>query len=605
VAGTSRDGCRGHPGYNTVPGPRAFTWQKQLGNRADDTVGEAGWAWSRHTLPGTTDALSWTDQQALEHAFYSSTQPREDDGAPRQLWRSEGTGLFGGNVRLLQNVHVWEIKEGQTVLDFLRKVMDRRRSAGLGELRWTEIIGDSLADLKPYIFINDQIKGSLTYQNIAGSEVSIKGAEENSNTVALDLVGDHRTNETTSFQIVDESFTQFTGVESFGDPIDLIVTLSADYLSNGLEASYTATEASNFDALNVQQNISEDPNWGHVYTTLRIKNNWGFSATNRRDAKALTASSCDFALVTNKEGEGRVVIDYDGENNSPLTIRISGTLPLGAGFDFTPNPTTTDPPARFDGDATTPPASLPAQVWRIVYQDDDPQNDRFVDAFEEQTVVRLQLGGQARELICWGNNVRPFEGNSARLGSTNATARIEDYYFTLNLESSNRLRFFDGDASGKIKRMDWPGHRLVLAHNGAILALDTESGSNGGYPPKYVGAGETAVYNVKGEAQERKAYILRDDRDELLHWHKLAVEWYTTPRRTATWQLLDTGFDSWTDAEGNEVPFPKLGQLVTTATYAGHTRELNTPITMVEYDHDAGVTKWLTSWSNKDWRPRR
>jgi hypothetical protein len=101
-------------------------------------------------------------------------------------------------------------------------------------------------------------------------------------------------------------------------------------------------------------------------------------------------------------------------------------------------------------------------------------------------------------------------------------------------------------------------------------------------------------------------YILRDDRNELAFIAALASQYYLVVHNPATWALKDCGLlTSFSTVSNGQTYYPTLGQMVPKLTYSGQqgaeeSLVLNTNVTSIFYDNEAGVTTWRTDFVSYD-----
>lgn len=570
-AGNTATESRGNPGYN-VSSSDPWTVDQVLGNREPTNATQDSRGYYAHTYPAS-GAATWTDVQAMRHAMQSATQPLRGDGTNLTQFLD-----FDGATSLFAGVNPWRVDDGETAFSLLTRIMDRRRSQGLARLTFASAkSGEALADfLNPRITIYAQNLSDITYtEPNSGNAVTIDGATTNGTTTTVDLIGDQRLVDGT-FQVAAEVATEYTGVETVGARIEMVCTLGTTASGPGFTKSYTDDEATDYDTA-VADGLAErgqTTRFAAVYRGLRIDRAWTLDA---RDAvsgdSAVTQYTSSSVDVCMNADTGVLTKDLDSEANSLVILELMDTLPLAAGWDYTVNPA-----VPYTGSETAPPGTVPVQVFAAdVIDNADHRNDTWTDAYAADFMSISRGGVDGNELY--------FDSSSGRYWELNDP---DDYLFTVSLRLSNRLRYFTGTTEGAVRRVKLENHKLILAHNGAVVALADDGSPL--YPlSKPIAIGGSTFHRI------------RDDRDGLLRLHKLAVEWYTTRRRTATWQLRCHGVGQWFDADGVAYDFPTLGQLVTTMTYNGRTETLNTPVTTIEYDHISGTTTWITSWSDLDW----
>lgn len=595
-AGSSSNESRGHPGYNINPNGDPFTTQQIVGNKESTNITQDARGYRAHTAPSGS-AGTWTDQEALRHAFLSSTQPIVTKAGDPNEGANVTTFLdMNGNTGIFAGANQWMIDEGESLWSFMTRVLDRRKGAGLCALTFASSkSGDTLADwLNPRITVYTQFADDVTWTPpTAGGSVTIQGATNQGTTQTIDLIGDHRLVDG-SFQVAAESATQYTGIETVGERLQVVCTLSTE--GPGLEQGWLAAEATAYEAEATAAGNAEDVKYGHVYRSLRISDSYSFNARNYTTAGAYTNSTLDLSVDADGDGvaAGTVRVDIPAQANSLLLLEIEDTVPIGFGWDYTINPR-----ARYSGSEYWDAPAMPIQVYeRTSTSNDDKSLERYEDACSTYGLSVTRGAGGREMLLTSSQDGRPLQ----------TLLDKDNLFFTVSLKLTNRLRLFSGTRDGEVKRIHAPEHRLILAHNGAILRLQsgTVVEGRGAYPAASPINPKDANGNalVDGSSNPINFYTIRDDRDALAYLHEMAKQWYLTERKTAAWRIADFGIGSFEDEDGNSINYPQLGYLVTTMSYSGRTETLNTPITSIEYDHQAGITSYITSWSDRDWGMR-
>jgi hypothetical protein len=95
--------------------------------------------------------------------------------------------------------------------------------------------------------------------------------------------------------------------------------------------------------------------------------------------------------------------------------------------------------------------------------------------------------------------------------------------------------------------------------------------------------------------------ILRDDRAALAQIHALATAWYGGERRPCSWAMKCFGMGSnWITDQGVSMPYPSMGSFIKQIKANGQVYSVNTPVTGISYDHEAGVTYWQSDFNDLD-----
>lgn len=539
-----------------------------LGNKESSGALPSGYSYFfAHTQSGSEDAVPWTDLDVVRHAIDSAIQPESSVGVNDLVW---GAGMVAGATDLLSGANFWKVEDQQTVFDLIRRVFNRRRGLGIAVMEFGETLdaNGSVNSLQPVIKVYAQVIDDITYTAPSGGSVTINGAGTNGTSAPVDLIGDHRLVDG-SFQIAAESETLYNAVVTTGDFIQVIISAStADYL----DERWSSAEATAYDAAiaNGDDPSEDDAKWGNVYSTVGFSYGWTFQAPDWSGTATTGQSFIDLSTSSD------LSLGFNaGKRGSPLGFTLTDELPLAAGWNYTVNPA-----VKISGTQDGEPNRSPVRAFKRV----NTSPERYVDAKTAYQLNVDRAGYNGNDLKCIGTTGPYFAAESDQ----------DDHWFTLNIRLNNRIEASSGDLTGKVKRIRIDGLGLQLIHNGAIIGLDYDNPSNDGFPPLH---GGTAAISVSA----KNFYVVRDDRDRLARAHEIAKAWYTTVRRTARWGLNAFGFGSFALLEETTVDYPKIGHIVSDITYGGFVREMATPVTRIEYDHDRGVTEFVTSWSDRDW----
>lgn len=569
--------CFGHPGYNATG--LAEIGAPLMGNREPSGADPLGLGYVAHIWPRIPESgkvradLLWTDQRALEHALASSRPAAQ----PAIGLRDEGD--TAGAISALAGTTAWPVEYGMTAWDLVTRILDRRRIFGTAFLDW---IGDDISASDPVIRILPIFANDLTPPAPAGGTPPTITGAINAGTIAdVDLIGDQRHVDRT-FQAVRERDTYFDAVETVSEPIKVMVTL-CEQEANSLAKRWNEDEQTAYESLSAAvDSYADSPQFQHVYRTVGLRSGWEFLVGDGEPGTGV-ATRCDWSL----DDDGELTFPDPQGSTSVLVTSIADYIPMWAGYDVSSSSL-----ATFNGTPEFTPQALPPQIWRRV--NDDPI--RWVDAAETDSLQLMRAGNGGTDL-----QIRDSESNGVRY--LESLDNFNELAITVCLVLPNLVRLhtardgLQGDPDpSRVKRVRIPGYELHLIHPLCIYALDTATTSNGGYAPK------TGALGGSGSTPG----IARDDRNDMAIIHTLMAEWYLNERRTATWQLKAFGMYGTDPATvGISDHWPSLGELLRDLSFAGRTEQFSTPITSVEYNNEQGITTWITSWSDRDWRVGR
>ncbi len=598
---------RGHPGYNIGRSHDGRT-QGNRWNGSETWIPDAGGTASYHTLPGSTTATTWTDQLAIEHAQASTRRPNEP------------LFPFSGNVDRLQAVSSWEIRSGETCLDFLTRVLKRERGNGLAFLDWNDDSASPDGPLTVMLKVLPQNAADITYTDPTSlATVTIAGSyTAGSNAGNVDLIGDHRVVDG-SLRFGDKEQYRLNALETVGEPIEAMVTVGFTDGPSGttpniegvsLKRRWSASEQTTFRAR--AQTLRADERWRPVYQLYGLPVTWGFVAGDGNNAWTYR---CDYRCggddtpISGVTYNGQIIGDTilqggTQEATSLLMTTLLDDLPMYEGWDYS-----AVTPVRWDaGNEASNCVRRPIlKLLRI----STPTGGKYVKL--ESVLEQMQLRIDGHDL--WltdsrgtGNGVRPISDTT--LQSLGATYSNTNLCFTVALRLPHRVRLYSGlppDDPGCTRKATiyHPDHHLWLAHPGAIWDIDGSAGSEiVGRTPRRAACKGTP--DAPG--------ILRDDRSALARLHYLAWNWYGTRRRTVTWALRCCGSLGTYDAfQGTEIPtdgsapssftYPTLGKTIDQLSANGETHVVNTPVTRIAYDNVTGITTWSTDWNELELEP--
>jgi hypothetical protein len=569
-------GSPGHPGYNlSVDG----WYARVMGNKS-----YSGLVWDRwkdyaaretnpnvlFTFPGADGAntTAWTDQEAAESALALGRGPQD----PKFV--------FDGAKDLLKGTGAWSVAPGESAWSVVARICDRRRGRGLVYVDWENDTDNPTEKLKPVLRIKPQTPDDVTYTPPGSTLKTLPGATTAVTAATLDLSGDQRLLNG-SLRLGDRCATRYDYVESRGEPIQVLVTLS--YADGSLQKRWTDADATAFNALTVARHRAS-VRWDPVYQAHGIYGGWDCTVG---DGTNYDKARCDWRC----NDKGILEIDNNSSPTSVLGMRILADLPLYEGYDYTAGAPLGG--ERYDGatDQYQPPRRPP-----LLLQRNTSSSDRWLDL--SRMGFSLSIDGT------WGLVVRfgadQDDQVATRYLSEPPTPGYGASYTlltcTIGLELPNRPRIATGDARGRRRLViTHPGIHLWLAQPSAIWDLDRVSSLVADAPAKRTAGADSETTGIQR---------LRDDREWLTRLHALACAWYLNDHRTLTWTLRSApGL-----FEGDAPAAPALGTLITAATSTTRTDQIrtdtiNTPVTAIVYDHEAATTTYTTDWADLDFAP--
>lgn len=588
---------RGHPGYNFFRNRDSLTAKNRSSSQYQTP---AGLQVNYHTAAGAGDS-KWTDAQALEHAMQSAKPP------------GEPSFTLVGSTDLLAGESSWEIREGENVNSFAMRVLKRERGKGLAFVDWADDSGDPTGPLTVYVTINAQIAADILYTDPAtGLDVTILGAESRSTpeaptVVTVDLTGDHR-NVEESFQLGDPDQFRVGYLETLGEKIEALATASYIDGRSGsapnfdgitLVRGWSPEHQTTFRAL-TGSNLVKRQEMQHypVYQLHQFNPRWDGRAGDGNAGATVSLHRIDYRcsadgrILTPETATALEQADYENvARTAPLEVELLEDLPLFSGYSYaaaTPTSissgsTLLNARRRMDGYV---------RISANRYLTFDQTATGSIHVTMDGTDVYIVHSGDD------GAGTRFFSDTT--LTGASAVYNYEALVLTVGLRLPHRVRLASGDPAAKRRaNIHLSNVHLWLASPGAIHDLDTATGSS---TLGYAGRRNACLGTATSPG------ILRDDRSALARAHHLAWAWFgsDSTHQSATWALRACGLlPSFSAYSGSnvttgtpaDVAYPQLGQVVTTITANGQDLALNTPVTRVAYDAEAGVTTFSTEWN--------
>jgi hypothetical protein len=539
----------GHPGFNI--GKR---WDGDSAqNRSADqyTINGANVYYHAEVGSGST----WTDAQAIEHAM-AATRGTQDP-------------LFTVTdaSSLLTSANPWEIKRGETALDFLARVCARERGKGSTYLSWSEASATGAVTIG--ITTTPQLYASRTYTVPSGGVGTILGALASSTTMDVDLIGDHR-QVAEAFQVSTPDQWRYHLVETLGEQIQVMLTASyfdtydsANGRSLSLERRWTGANQATFLALTNKYSRLQEA-YKAIYQLHSLPRGWDciIGDANNSNSHRIDYRCSDAGAIT-------VPATGDTKDTDPSLIELMDDLPYFTGEH------------QRRGILLMYRVASAKYVW--AHEGPLPANERVDKDGLWVTVPRDESTGL--------RYISDTTEDSYRAG-----VDLNQLCVTLGIRLPQRVRLatyatgFDSGTAQRRATLYQENAHLWLASPYAIYDLDTTAGTwtTGHSPVRSIGSGTTPA-------------TLRDDRDALARMHALACSWYLEDRRTARWAVRACGlFPTYEQRDGSAVDYPTLGKVIHNLSANGQTVEVNTPVVSIVYSHEDGTTTFETGWSSLD-----
>jgi len=640
-----REDCYGNPGYNYIVSGDGVV----MGNRSpkeysttqvyplpiivpgfpDGRVFCHVWQGS-YTLDASAAALTntefqWTDFQAMVHVANASRpfgEPSFDFFLPTAA------------SLLYQMINPWPIAPNDSAWDVLSRIGDRRRGFGAMGVQMFDLVDGSL---RVFLVVVSSHRLDVTQEYPAGSGtfLTLPGAVSLGQYFSdWDITGDQRLVDE-ACQYSDAEMNVMDYVETVGEQIEVATTLSlADCTDSdtdfsaiydpekqiGLAPRWTAADVTSFE--------TSDPNtrnaamWDHIYQEFSLPVDWDFTVGNQLEP----GRYINIGYMVDDAGRitrpTEPVTGTQSGFSSPCAIELLGYLPLFRGYDYSGVT-----PVRFNN---TPETQFPSRRGPTMYfRTGDSADDRWflpvgsfpegVEGFFElpaaflpfQPTLEIHPDAVYMKSQFYSDKGLRFYGNPDSV-LTPAVLNVRYVAITLSIRSPHRVRFAStaGDlTSPKTVTVpqhpdrplnpadtdlhDWryarrkktfyvPSAHLWLLAPNCIWDLSLTDFTKDGYLARRFGLGALI-------GPTWMPGIIRDDRIRLLTYHMVVANWYLQPRRRIRIVKKYCGlFDNTVE------PFflDNIGNLVS----EGSAKPVETQVTFLDYDHQAGTTEWGTDW---------
>jgi hypothetical protein len=597
-----REHQNGNPGYNI---PLHGWFRKVLGNKGTgnptDPYGDlnGGYAsaidgYINHNLPvdgAASPASVWTDEEVVRHALISSRAAGEP-----VIDVDLSNGLFARGLP-------WTVSPGETCADLLKRVCNRQRGRGAVFVSYFDNPGNGdvglLLEAHPSHAEPFSYRSKANWQDQSLDDlVDVPAPKIGVSAIEVDLNGDHRLDGPIQWE--DRYSSVFDHLVVQGEPIQVLCNLNL--FGSSLVKRWSAADETAFAAIPLENVTARKlPRWRHVWRRFGIPET---PAMTVKAEPAATAYSINYKTTST----GTIVIPGTGGDDartSEMTLRFLADLPIYEGWDYSTSepvrfdagtdylPPTRMPPVvlmRADDDADGSPAWVPLTSAGFGYQSDD-FGFLIVHGVEDQFGVRLLAPSDTQP------NVASVPFDQVNLDGVSSPIDLAKLNTIIGVELGARVSLSPNvlpyEDAGRRMVMTVNGIHLWLGAPGAVWELDYTRGAVEQYRPglKFYGTAP---------------YILRDDRNELAFIAALASQYYLIVHNPATWALKDCGLlTSFSTASNGQTYYPTLGQMVPKLTYSGQqgaeeSLVLNTNVTSIFYDNEAGVTTWRTDFVSYD-----
>jgi hypothetical protein len=494
-----------------------------------------------HAYPGSQFAASfWTDAATVEHALAANDRAASDPDV-----------TLAGNLSALTASREWPINEGESVADHILRVLDRRRGVGVSFFAYASGV--------PVLRVQAEQS-----QDIVFGSATITGSDTDASSVEVDLRDDYRLGPDARqrFEVAAHDDQLYDAVEGLGERIQVLTTLdriTARPSTSGLADRWTSAQQTAYEALTNQGEATPDTD--PVFCQFGVQVDVATVIGGDGTTAGSTAGALDYRCTDAGAVIARPGADAD---TPPATCRIMEDIPLLGGWDYSGAS-----PVRTGYDEAEQVRS-PVRLFEI-------DGAEWYDIALDPVTVQVERVGR---------DLRLNVGGTARFAE-----RYEDFAMLAAVELPHRLRLrqyrtgFTAINAERIKRLYFPGLELHVAHVGAVYGIDDT-----GAPLRFSGATQASPY------------VLRSDLEALRDAVARAASVYLRERKTASWQLRACGLNGgWLDGDNVTTLWPQLGQVVTLLAAGGQFEIIDTPITLVHYDHQEGITTWATGWSDRDW----
>lgn len=609
----------GNPGYNyqlATDGPVLGNKSRWSYQRGSSLVMAHTWQGAFASADPNNNLYKWSEWDAILHAC-RATRPTGEPEFKLLEGSAEGYGMF----------NPIDVNPSTSVFDFVTGRTRRNRGLGVVTPWWVDkpsgAIQVGFKVTPPYkdnVFYADPVTGAASYGYVTGSDSAGTTYLNEAGLPLLVLQGNH--------QVIDrmmnwsDSETHLHDyVETVGEQMEIVVTLSyknntdKDYYDPAktkcLQARWSSTDATSFEALPTKSRIMQY--WDFVWQSHGLPRDWYGQAG---DGYTLgTSHRVDWSCAD----DGTLFVPGNAEAYiaSACMVEVQGSLPFYQGYKYDgATPVRTDNSQQQGAPSRRPmvvylnlvdtsdrwylpngqmPSDLPDPKFTPQAAGFSPEVTIHSDAMMVMSRLGMELG------------LRYFANKASAIGSIYDVSQLA---FTVSLKMPYRVRMCTTTVStdapnlpaGKLK--DWkkakrsktvyvPGTHLWLADYQAIYDLKQND--------YVVEQGFAPLRGALGSTNTAPA-LLRDDRRRLVIYHTMIATWYMTPRRRVVFgfktcalmnqQMIKDG--NW--ATPVSFNFPKMGDYQHQLSASGQTLDVGTVVTGIDYEHQAGETRFETDW---------
>jgi hypothetical protein len=578
----------------------------------------------------------WTERQMVRHAAGSNRPP----GEPLFELNSDSASTAFDYATAQQTT------PDMAVLDFLARILSRRRGLAAVWLDWTDEVGGELT-----VFLKCT---PLTYADITFTPPTAGSSSETlvgaynagrvfapySNSIyGVNLLGDQRNIDDT-FKQTDAEVNVHDYVETIGERIEVAFTMclydgglddeTAWYYDGlSMEPRYSSANVTYYTSLEQDERM-QLRRYYHTFQLFGIPRAWlGTSGDGFNNQWERIDFRCaDTGAVVAPGNGNSIPVD-----TAPGYCELIGSLPFYEGYTYTG----TQPAKSDNAEEFGLPSRRPLQVYLRPSGVDsaDPGatvagTDKWYVPFGQFTQTGDNYFGEnagAGDLSNYQPTVTVSpdailldDAQTAQAGfrlladptedsTRSILKKLEAMYpmsrvaVSCTVRLPHRMRFCsttvatsapgypssikDRSAAKRTKSIYVPGLHLWLASYTCIWDLLQSSYT--------LDEGFTPLRSALGSTKYNPA-ILRDDRYLLMRYHELAAAWYTTPRRKVIWGMRYCGFFGFTDAVEGAVKSPQIGDYIKHVFADGQELVTDTVVTSVSYDHQACATTWTTDY---------
>ena len=363
------------------------------------------------------------------------------------------------------------------------------------------------------------------------------------------------------------------------------------------------------------------PYWDHVYQLWGLPRNWRFTVANGGWGVSQYANSHRVDFRCEDDGTLYVPAFNSPQDTSALATELMDSIPFYLGYDYSGS----YHPVRTDN---TPqngmPGRRPAQIYLHMTATGADRwflpNGELPSTIPDKFQFITAVGNWSPTLNVYPDAIMVksdfFTQNGYRVfgslkrdqalagpNELDAAFDITALAFTVGIRLPHRLRLCDSvgvpntpgypastfanwQKARRRKSVYVPNNHLWLADYNCIWDLDQPTD-----PTANIAEGYLARRGALG-ATNAGPSILRTDLPRLALYHLAGSAWYLTQRNRAKWTQKYCGLLTFARQGFPDDTPPQLGSFIDTMNLNGIAATINSPITLVDYDHQAQTTSW-------------